>query len=376
MDNRKIAIIGSGNNSLLAAIAFANMGFSIDLYIKTKFDENIPAPSLPESIRDGRAIAIAKENWHFFERLAISEYLLPYAQNIMDIRVNEKGSRFFLDFGRDILNDAMGYIIPNEVIWFALYQKLLTLPNINIMIKSFAKYEDLPTDCPVIISEGKSSLIRKLSGLKACKKDYDQIAIVTNISHEFHHNDVAHEIFTPNGPFAILPLIGGYLSSIVWVEKSDIANKLLQLGEERLFQYLKQKFGHSLGKINRVSKVFSYPIKLEYLTKYYTNNLLFIGDSAHSIHPIAGQGFNLGIRDIRDLCNILVQAPDLPIELIYQEFQNKAFTRNMAMILATDSLNSLFTNNLMGIKMLRNLGLGITNLMPVAKRFFISNAAK
>ena len=239
-------------------------------------------------------------------------------------------------------------------------------------------------------ADGRNSELRREAGIRANRWDYGQSAIVCTLGHERPHNGVAHECFLPAGPFAMLPLPdrpaepdkpGGpprHRSSIVWTEQRDLAPLLLRQDDQRLAREIQRRFGDSLGAVEVLGKRWSYPLSLSWATARVERRLALVGDAAQAIHPIAGQGFNLGLRDATALAELIVDSLRLGLDPGAAD-RLAAYSRwrgfdAFALIAVTDGLNRLFSNNLPPVRLLRDLGLAAVNRMPGAKRFFMRHA--
>ena len=230
----------------------------------------------------------------------------------------------------------------------------------------------------LLACDGRFSTLRELYQIPTTKKNYHQTAIVFNISHQKPHENIAHEKFLPGGPLAILPMKDQHQSSIVWIAPDQQAQAILALDEENFLQQLTKKMENILGKVEIISKKFSYPLILIEAKDFYHEKLLLIGDAAAGVHPIAGQGFNLaisGIKILRDLVkNNLFCGLDIASKNLIREYNKKAKFGAKKMLIATDLLNSLFETKSLSISMARDLGLGLVNKFSHLKKFFIKSA--
>ena len=270
----------------------------------------------------------------------------------------------------------------------------------------------------MIGADGKQSQVRALAGIKATEWKYKQTAIVCTIRHELPHHGLAQERFLPAGPFAVLPmtpifpspLVGeggaqrrerGYLkdnskipplpnplpqgerenfyrSSLVWVEPDDRIKLYLELPEKEFAQEIHERVGDYLGTIETAGQRFSYPLSLMHANTYISDRLALIGDAAHAIHPIAGQGVNLGFRDVGVLAELITARFRLGLDIgsdeVLAHYQRWRRFDNVAMLAVTDGLNRLFSNNLLPIRVARDLGLWTVAKLPPLKRFFMRDA--
>jgi len=385
--NVEIAIVGGGLTGSILALALSKFGFNICVIEKIKHH------NLQKLNYDSRTTALAASSKKILSFIDIWNDLEDRIGAINEIRVSDGESPLFLHFDRDRLDgDPLGFMIENSYLRKTLFSRLEKEPNIKII--SPVSIEDLyitdnratiiltsgtNIECDLIVAaDGKNSFLRNYFKIPTFGWKYNQVAIITNINHQFPHNNIAHERFLEAGPLAILPLKNQNLSSIVWTEKKENANAYLELDEKNFNQELSKKIGSFLGNIETFGERFNYPLKLQMAEKYTSKRLILIGDSAHSIHPIAGQGLNLSIRDISALINILSSAKkyglDIGTQKVLREFQQLRRSDNLLMALTTDMLNKLFSNNNFSIKLIRDLGLKMTNDSPMLKKKFISHA--
>ncbi len=286
----------------------------------------------------------------------------------------------------------MGLIIENHFIFEALKKQILLQKNIEVFspnfytdIKFFDNFSQIILNDNILINaklilacDGKFSKLRELYKIKTKVKNYHQTALVFKISHQIPHNNIAFERFISNGPLAILPLQDPHQSSIVWINNDDFFEVINKLDEENFLQQLQKKSENCLGKVKIISEKFSYPLNLVLADEFYHHNILFIGDSACSIHPIAGQGYNLAINSIKILQKLLTQNLLNGLKIndpnLIQQYQQNARNDAKKMAIATDLLNNIFESKSIAIRYGRNIGLGAINLLPSLKKFFIAKA--
>ncbi len=229
-------------------------------------------------------------------------------------------------------------------------------------------------------------MLRQSRGIAATRWSYAQTAIVCTVTHELAHGGVAHERFFPVGPFAILPMTDGrdehgavqHRSSLVWVERADLVPTMLKLAAPDFDAEIARRFGDFLGAVRAIGPRWSYPLGLMHAERYTDERLALIGDAAHSIHPLAGQGLNLGIRDVAALAEVLVDARRLGLDIGFGEvlsrYERWRRTDNVALAAVTDGLNRLFSNSFRPLALARDLGLAAVHRMPPLKRFFMRHA--
>lgn len=377
---QKPIIVGANLTGLSTALALSNL--NIPSILIDKKDLSIPAA------KDGRAIALSYGSKQILEEIGIWEELAPYVGPIKEIRVTEQYSPLFLHFNND---ENLGYLIESDDILRLMYNIASKDPNITILGNTTYKlidnnYDQVTvklngeeyTSHLLIAADGKFSSLRKLSNIKHFSHEYNQKAIVCKVKHENPHNNIAQEMFLPHGPFAILPLKDQHQSGIVWTETPEIADTLMNVDKDKFNYFLKEKFTDYLGKVELTGEIISYPLILILAKEYYYNRIMLIGDAAHSVHPIAGQGFNLALRDIAALTKLYPKYENLGLGFgCYQsleEYQSLRMEDNISMAAITDGLNKLFSNNISSISLLRRLGLSAVNQIPPLKKFFMEYA--
>lgn len=382
-----ILIIGAGMAGLTLACGLAKQGFAVTLLEKKNiaaFNENTPS--------DGRASAIAYSSQQALQALDLWDNLSPHASPIHDIEITDGDSPFFLHFDHKQVGTVMGYMVENHAILTALLKEARSLPNLTLLSPHYVtQLEQLPHAARatlddgqaiearlLVATDGKYSAIREMVGIHTASWDYGQTAIVCSITHSNDHQCVAYERFLPGGPFAILPLKGGMHSSLVWVEKTALVPELLQLPEEELTWHIQKRVGDMLGEVTLSSRCFSYPLSASFAKIYHKGRVVLVGDAAHSIHPIAGQGFNLGLQDIASLVESILYynrlGLDIGTQAVLNRYSRERKPENMAMLAITDNLTRLFSSRFFPIKHSRRLGIGLINHLPPLQRFFIGYA--
>ena len=230
----------------------------------------------------------------------------------------------------------------------------------------------------LVAADGARSTIRERAGIQSFGWNYDQSGIVTTVSHERDHNGRAEEHFLPAGPFAVLPL-KGRRSSIVWTEKAGEADRIVALSDEQFHVELEKRFGLRLGDIKVAGPRRAYPLSLSVARSFVADRLALIGDAAHVIHPIAGQGLNMGLRDVAALAEAIVDGARLGLDpgdaTVLDRYQRWRRFDTMSMGVATDGLNRLFSNRSDVLRLVRDVGLGLVERAPVLKDMFIREAA-
>jgi 2-octaprenyl-6-methoxyphenol hydroxylase len=229
----------------------------------------------------------------------------------------------------------------------------------------------------VVGADGRGSQTREDAGIGLTQWSYKQTGIVCTVEHEKPHGNVAHEKFLPSGPFAILPLTGNR-SSIVWTERSDIAPQIMALAEEEFLQELGCRFGDFLGQLSVIGRRWAYPLSLQYAERAIDLRLALAGDSAHGMHPIAGQGLNMGLRDVAALAQVLTDARRLGLDAgdgaVLERYQCWRRFDNTLMLALTDLLNRLFSNTHRPLALARDMGLAAVNHAGPLKKLFMRHA--
>lgn len=385
-----VAISGGGFAGMTLAITLAQAG------VKTIVIEKSTISNMLEPNFDGRVTAVALGSRYVLEQANVWADMLPYAEPIMDIRVSDGAMPFFLHYDhKDVIESTggapFGYIIENRYIRQAMAIKAHQTPNLTLLendsVRSFEASEQAITihthsghvlNAALLVgADGKHSIIRKLAGIREMNWGYRQSAIVCTIAHEKPHDGLAQERFLPAGPFAALPMTGNR-SSLVWVEPEDRVQLYLDLPEEEFVQEIEERIGGHLGRISVVGKRFSYPLSLMHAKDYIADRVALIGDAAHAIHPLAGQGVNLGFRDVAVLSELIlkehVAGDDIGTNDVLRHYQQWRRFDNVAMLAVTDIFNRLFSNNILPIQLARGLGLWAVNQAKPLKRFFMHHA--
>ncbi len=383
----KAIIIGGGMVGMALACALAQENIHVTLIDLANLNNR------PTNNADGRASALAYSSFKFLQQIGAWEEMSKYAGTINEIRIVDNNSPLWLHFDHDLVCDEpMGYIVENRFINSALLNCVNKQGNIKLLAPGkYKRIEYFPSYVKIIMedgeeikanlliaADGKNSKVRENSGIRLNKIDYEQSAIVCTVKHQKPHNNIAVEHFFPTGPFAILPMYDQLMSSLVWTEKKNLTPLYMKMSELSFANEVQKRFGEYLGKIEVIGERFSYPLSLSFAENYIATRMCLVGDSAHSVHPIAGQGLNLGYRDIEALINIIKEHTSLGLDIgsqsVLEKYKQARRFNNIQMIAATDILNRLFSNNIFPIKTARKLGLAGVNLMPELKKKFIKHA--
>jgi 2-octaprenyl-6-methoxyphenol hydroxylase len=382
----ELIVVGGGLAGLTLGIACASAGIEVAIV-----DREDPATMLGEPF-DGRTTAIAHGSKQVLDGIGLWPLLASQAEPILEIRVADGQSPLFLHYDhRDLGAAPLGYIVENRVLRRALIERARALPGLRHLaplaververgagaaIAFLADGSTLKGEL-VAACDGKNSPLRRAAGIRTVAWDYPQTGIVCTVRHQHPHRGVAVEHFLPAGPFAILPMTGRR-SSIVWTERADLAPAILALDEPGFAAELERRFGDFLGAVEPVGPRWSYPLSLLHAERYTAPRLALVGDAAHVIHPIAGQGLNLGIRDIAALAELVVDARRLGLDIASPEMLRRYERRrrfdNLALAAVTDGLNRLFSNDVPPVRLARDLGLALVDRLPPVKRLLMRHA--
>ncbi|NDF11459.1 MAG: FAD-dependent oxidoreductase [Proteobacteria bacterium] len=382
-----ITIVGGGMAGLTLALALAPLELSITI-VEAQSPE-----SLTSTAYDGRTSAIAYGSRLVFESLGVWESMAKDSGEIRDIRIANNHSPLYLHYDHRLVGkEPMGHIIENRFIRQALFSAIKKHKNIRLLAPEMCSGLSLSAhraalrlksgkniETSLLVSaEGKHSRLRSIAGMTVRERDYGQTAIVCVAKHKKHHNGVAVEQFLPAGPFAILPMGGGHHSSLVWTETRDRAPHYLAMSDADFNFELQKRFGQFLGPVEIKGNRWSYPLSLTYATRYVADRFVLVGDAAHSIHPIAGQGLNLGIRDVALLSELIRERALLGLDFASPDalstYESRRMSDSNLMISATDGLNLLFSNQSKMLGTLRKFGLFTVDKVAPLKKVLIKHA--
>lgn len=382
-----IIIVGGGIVGLSLALALKPMRIAIieraEPQIQTQFDY------------DARSIALSYASYKIFKTIGVWQQLQEHATPINTIHVSDQGGFGNAKFtAKEQKVGALGYIIEMQHLLATLLEQVKAQANITrICPASLTDLQTSSSGCEVkitdstgetiykpkllIAADGGQSTVRKLLNIQTTQQDYGQHAIVANIGLTEEHNGVAYERFTPTGPLALLPM-SEQRAALVWSLQPEQAKQILSLDEAEFLKQLQQAFGYRLGKFNRVGKRFSFPLALVQAKQQVGNGYILLGNSAHTIHPIAGQGFNLSLRDVAVLAELLTKQhqnnADLANQDLLRQYLQQRTPDQQRVIRLTDGLVKTFSHNIFPVKVLRNLGLTTLNMITPLKNLFAKHA--
>lgn len=386
-----IVIVGGGLVGLTLGRALALKG------IGSVVVDREPAEIQTDAAYDGRGSAIALGSKQLLERIGLWCRIEAAAGPILDIRVSDGDSRLFLHYDhREVGDQPMGWIVENIVTRRALFDGLAEVPDLTLLAPCsvtslkrgregvIAELTDGRTVAArlAVAADGRGSRLREEAGIKVTRWSYGQTGIVCSVSLERPHRNVAHERFLPAGPFALLPMTGipghPHRASIVWTERDDLVPRMMALDDDDFSAEMNRRFGDYCGKLTLLGRRWHYPLSLLLAERMTDRRLALVGDAAHGIHPIAGQGLNLGLRDVETLVEVLAETHGLGLDpgsaALLADYDRRRRVDTMMLVAATDGLNRLFSNDIAPVRLARRLGLATVNQLPPLKRLFMRHA--
>ncbi|WP_420012358.1 FAD-dependent monooxygenase [Tateyamaria sp.] len=387
-----ILIVGGGLSGPILALALAQTGLQVAVI-----------DALQEKVRknagfDGRSYAVALTSQRLLAGVGVWDAVADNSQPILEIKVTdgragEGPSPFFMHFDHaEIEEGPMGHMVQDRHLRRALLDAMAATEGVtHLSGETVTGQTVIPGGIGVTLASGKTltgallvgadgrgSGTATRAGIKRTGRGYGQTALVCAIAHEKPHHGIAHQFFMPPGPLAILPLPGN-VSSIVWSESAENAAAFHALSDAEYLTMLRPRFGDFLGEIGLTGKRYTYPLSLSLADRLISDRMALIGDAAHGVHPIAGQGLNAGMRDIAALAEVITDAirrgedpGSIAVLTRYEEWRR---FDNTALAMATDAFNRLFSNDSALLRGVRDVGMGVINALPGLRRGFIREAA-
>jgi 2-octaprenyl-6-methoxyphenol hydroxylase len=392
-----VCVVGAGPVGGTLACRLAEGG------VRVAVIDRAPLPPMEHPAFDGRAYAIAAGPRRLLEAAGLWAKLPEPTCPILDIRVSDgrvgrRASPLHLHFAtRELGEDAgpFGWMVEARSLRVALNAHMAALPNLHVFAPAQATAErtdDGATvriaggpaiDCRLVVAaEGRRSALREAAGIPVTRLPYGQTGIVSAVAHERPHNGVALEHFLPAGPFAQLPMCGTpdapHVSAIVWTERDAQAAIMLGLDDPRFGREIGRRLGDHLGAVRPIGRRWSYPLAAMFAHRYVDTRLALVGDAAHGVHPIAGQGLNLGFRDVEVLADLVIDAvtagTDPGAPALLAGYQRRQRPENLAMLVGMDALDRLFSSDNRVLRLARDIGIAGVHRIGPLKRFFMRQA--
>ncbi len=385
-----ILIVGGGLNGPALALAVAQAGLTVTLV------DARPAPARGEAGFDGRAYALALASRRLLAAVGVWPRVVGVAQPILKVQARDGGpgqgaSPLFLHFdGAELPEGPMGHMVEDRHLYAAFREGLAAQAGVRVIDGATVVAQG--PGAAVVLADGRRLAGRVLVGADGRQSgtatragigrtgwDYGQTALVCALRHAADHKGIARQLFTPTGPFAILPLAGGHHSSIVWSEASATAEAVQALDDAGYLAALRPRVGDALGEIALEGVRFTYPLALSLADRFVGDRLALVGDAAHGVHPVAGQGLNLGLRDVAALAEVLVTAArrgeDIGAEGVLRRYQEWRRFDTTTMALGMDAVTRLFAADNAGLRLARGLGMGVVSRTGPLRRAFMRQAA-
>jgi len=385
-----VIVVGGALNGLAAALALG--GFRVRRPLSVAIVDQADPYEKVAHVDDARASALTRSTRHMFEALGVWEHIQAHAQDMREIIVTD-GKPVLLQFGGvEVERSASACMIENHVLLEGLLKAVEQSPRLELVAGqavteqslspglarlTLASGEQLTANL-VVAADGGKSPIRQASHIEMVGWAYDQMGLVASFAHELPHQGRAEEHFTPSGPFAVLPLPGNR-SSIVWVKAMQEGKRLHKLSPEDFEAELQEQLGNHLGKITLIGRQQGYPLSMLFAKALHGPRLALVGDAAHVIHPLAGLGLNLGLRDAAALAECVGDAHALGQDIggadVLERYTAWRRFDTVTTAAAMDGINRLFSSENPLLRIVRDLGLQVTNRIPALKQAFEREAA-
>ena len=384
MQRTEILILGGGLVGLTLALALDAHGIRTVVV-----DPADPAKTLADSF-DGRASAIASASWRMLEAIGLADKLGPHGCKIRRIEVRDGLSRDALDFAPK--DSALGTMVENRILRRVLRDAALAAMYIDL--RQPARAVSVVRDATgvtatlddgsivkadlLVAAEGRNSPTREAAGIRIANWKYDSAAIISAFDHSIPHDNVAHEIFYPQGPFALLPMLPGNRSALVWTVDAKDAAGVMALSDHAFAVEAQKRTGNILGGLSAAAPRSTWPLGFHHAATIVGTRLALVGDAAHGIHPIAGQGLNLGFRDVAALTEVLVEGVRIGLDIgdaqLLAHYQQWRSIDALSVSVATDTLNRLFAIKGRPARTARRFGLGAVQKIAPLKNLFMAEA--
>jgi len=385
-------IVGGGLNGCTMALALAQQGRQVTLI------DAAPAATHAKNRFDGRSYAIALGSQRMLDALGLWDALAPDAGPMLDIkvtdgRVGQGPGPFFLHFDHaEVGKDPMGWMVEDRHLRRVLHEAVANTHGITHLTGTTVDSQEVTDQWATVTTadgtrhnaalligcDGRNSGTALRASIKKTRKNYPQTSLVCALEHDRPHGGIAHQFFVPAGPVAILPLAGNR-SSIVWTEDAAQAARINALPDDAYLAALRGRIGDLLGDFRLAGDRYTYPLGYSLADRFVAPRMALVGDSAHAMHPIAGQGLNVGLRDVAALAHVLAEAhrrgQDPGSESVLQAYQTWRRFDASLLVATTDGFNQLFSNDNPILRGLRGIGMGAVMQVPALKRAFIRQAS-
>ncbi len=384
-------IVGGGLTGPSLALALADAGLSVALV------DARPAPNRGQPDFDGRAYSLAIGSKRLLDMIGIWADVGSLAEPILRVEAGDGGdgrAPFLLGFdSADLEEGPMGFMLEDRFLYAGLVGRMQAHSRVRLISGQVVTGQSIAADMAfvtladgqnlsarvVIGCDGRSSGTAQRAGIQRTGWGYGQTALVCAVAHERPHHGVARQLFLPGGPLAMLPLKGGHHSSIVWSEQDALASRIADLPDTGYLAHVQHRLGTYLGQVELAGMRFSYPLSLSLATRFAAPRLALVGDAAHGVHPIAGQGLNLGLRDVGALAEVLVEAArrgeNIGAGDVLARYERWRRSDATMLGLGMDVVNRLFSNDNAALRAARTLGLRAVASVPALRRAFQREAA-
>jgi len=384
-DETDILIIGGGLVGASLAVALGQAGLTVTVV------EACPLSVDQQPNYDERSIALAQGSQCIFSALGLWQSLQDEVCPIHTIHVSDRGHFGFTRLRREQQGvPALGYVATARVLGKTLLDQLDRLPNVQTLapaqlidfqvhadgVSTRLMQKDQTLECSarlLVAADGAQSSVRDQLGIHSTRRDYGQTAVIANVTAERGHENVAYERFTDTGPLALLPMTG-QRCALVWTVRSDQCDDIMSLDDAQFLSRLQERFGYRLGRFVKVGQRYAYPLQLLQSKESIRPRMALIGNAAHTLHPVAGQGFNLGLRDVAALAEVIMDARrkglDIGDNTVLARYAEWRQTDQRRVVAFTDGMIRLFGHSLPPVTWLRDAGMLALDICPPAKRWF------